>query len=329
MLVVLLLGLPLMARAQSPAVAGAAMESVPIVNVAPVAGPAAAPAETLQTAWAIALNTDQGLAASQWNVSAAQSGLNAARAERMPSVTLGAEYYALSQSPAVVSTVPVLGTLEAPFLSRDAGSGHALVAQPIFTSGRISSGIDAAEANVVAHEADHDRAILDVKMNVADVFVKVLLASRIVEVAQSKVVSLSSHDNDVSVLYEKGVVAKNDLLASQVALANAQQKSLDANGDLEVARAAYNRALGRDLSQPVFLAEVRDEEMLPPLEDLTRAALSQRPELAALSAEARASRTKRRPCGPRMVRRSPPPADTFTCKTITFGPTGTPARWWA
>jgi outer membrane protein len=250
--------------------------------------PIAAPAESLQTAWAVALSTDQKLAASSCDVSAAQSGLDAARAERMPSFSAGAEYYALSQAPAVLSTVPPLGTLEVPIANRDAGLGHAMVTQPIFTSGRISSGIDAATDNVAAREADQCRTVLDVKINVAEIFARVLLAGRIVEVAESKVVSLTSHDNDVSVLFEKGAVSKNDLLASQVALADAQQKALDARADLEVARAAYNRALGRDLAQPVWLADIQDRDAVPPIEELTQLALSQRPELTALSAQARA-----------------------------------------
>ena len=246
------------------------------------------PVETLENAWTVALSADQRIAASEWDVAAAESGWNAARAERGPSLDVGAEYYALSQSVSVLGTLPHFGDLELPVADRDAGAGHALVSQPIYTSGRISNGINAAAANVAAHEADHSRTVLDVKMNVAEIYVKVLLATRIVDVAESKVVSLASHDKDVSALYEKGVVSKNDLLASQVALADAQQKAIDAHADLEIAQAAYNRALGRNLAQPVGLVEVQDQEVLPPLDELTQAALSQRPELSKLSAEARA-----------------------------------------
>ena len=160
--------------------------------------------------------------------------------------------------------------------------------QPLYTSGRISNGINAAAANVVANRADHGRTVLDVKMNVAEIYVKVLLATRIVDVAESRAVSLSGHDKDVSAMYEKGVVSKNDLLSSQVALADAQQKAMDARADLQVVQSAYNRALGRDLAQPVSLAELRDQEAPPPLGELTQAALSQRPELTSLSAQARA-----------------------------------------
>ena len=198
-------------------------------------------AENLEAAWAVALNADQRIKASEWDVSAARSSWNAARAERMPSLTIGADYYAISQSPAAVAAIGPLGTLELPLANRDSGGGHAFVNQPIYTSGRISNGINAAEANVVAHEADHSTTVLDVKMNVAEIYVKVLLATRILEVAESKVVSLSSHDRDVSALYDKAVVSKNDLLASHVALADSQQKAIDAHADLEVAQAAYNR----------------------------------------------------------------------------------------
>ena len=47
--------------------------------------PPVGPQETLETAWTVALNADQRIAASEWSVSAAESGWNAARAERMPS----------------------------------------------------------------------------------------------------------------------------------------------------------------------------------------------------------------------------------------------------
>ena len=246
------------------------------------------PLETIETAWTVALNADQRIAASEWSVSAAESGWNAARAERMPSLTVGADYYALNQAPAAVATLGPLGAVQLPLANRDSGGGHALVTQPVYTSGRISNGIDAAAANVVANRADHSRTVLDVKMNVAEIYVRVLLATRIVEVAESKALSLTGHDKDVSALFEKGVVSKNDLLASQVALADALQKAMDARADLQVVQSAYNRALGRDLAQPVRLAELRDQEAPAPLAELTQAAVSQRPELTSLSAQARA-----------------------------------------
>jgi outer membrane protein TolC len=127
-------------------------------------------------------------------------------------------------------------------------------------------------------------------MNVAEIYVNVLRATRIVGLAQSKVVSLTAHTRDVTSLFEKGLVSKNDLLSAQVALADARQQSLDAQNSLELAYASYNRALGRPLTQPVRLAELRDGGNLGTVDDLTQRALQQRPELAAIAHQVQALR---------------------------------------
>ena len=162
--------------------------------------------------------------------------------------------------------------------------------QPLYTSGRISSGIAAAESQVSANRSDLSHTMLDVKMNVAECYVAVLSAAKFVEVAQSKVSSLTAHRRDVASLYEKGLVSKNDLLAAVVALADAQQKALDTANKLDVARAAYNRALGRVLTERVQPAELWDDGTRTDANELTAQAVQQRPELAALAAQARALR---------------------------------------
>jgi outer membrane protein TolC len=111
-----------------------------------------------------------------------------------------------------------------------------------------------------------------------------------VEVAQSKVSSLTAHRRDVASLFEKGLVSKNDLLAAEVARADARQKALDTANKLDVAQAAYNRALGRVLTERVQIADLWDDGARADANELTAQALQQRPELAALAAQARALR---------------------------------------
>jgi len=101
-------------------------------------------------------------------------------------------------------------------------AGRVTAAVPLYTSGRISSSVKAAEAGWKAAQAEEHRETLDLKLNVADAYVKVLRATQAVQVAASSVASLSSHSHNVANLYEKGFVAKNDLLASQVVLADAR-----------------------------------------------------------------------------------------------------------
>jgi outer membrane protein len=248
--------------------------------------------ETLEDAWRIALSADRRLEANQWNLSAATRSLAAARAEQFPSMSVGADYVTLSQEPAFkLPPSPVLPS-RLPFFEQQSGGVHALVTQPIYTFGRISSGIDAAAAGVTANQAEVDRTELDVRMNVAEIYIAVLRATRLVEVAENKVTSLTAHTRDVREMLDKGVVAKNDLLAAQVALADARQQGLQARNGLEFARACYNRALGRPLTQAVSLAEVRNEHEAGDVEDLTREALEGRPEISQLSAQARSLRAQ-------------------------------------
>ena len=250
--------------------------------------------ETLEDAWQIALSSDRRLEASQWNLSAATRTLAAAQAEQYPSLNMGANYVALSEEPSMNLSAAGLpaGLLPSrlPFFEQTSGGFHAVVTQPIYTFGRISNGINAAASGVAAHQADVHRSELDVKMNVAEYYIAVLHTLRLVGVAENKVTSLSAHTVDVQAMLDKGVVAKTDLLAAQVALADARQQLLQTRNGLEVARAVYNRALGRQLTDPVNLADVRNEERVEDVESLTHQAIQNRPEIAQLSAQACALR---------------------------------------
>ncbi len=247
------------------------------------------PFETLETAWDIALANDQRIASMRLGVAAAQSGCLAAQAEALPSLTLGADYIALSEQPAMKlpqSGLPLPGQL--PFMDRESGGVSAVVTQPLYTFGRISSGVGAAAAGVRVNEAELSRVYLDVKMQVAEAYVAVLRAQRIVGVAESKATSLVSHTRDVSNMFDKGMVSKNDQLAAQVSLADAQQQWLQAQNGLAMAQAAYNRALSRPLPTPVRLGELPETPIVDDVDNLTQTALQSRPELAALHAQARA-----------------------------------------
>jgi len=251
---------------------------------------AGAGGETLEDAWRVALESDQRLESSEWNLSAAESTWAGARAERLPSLTLGANYLALSEEPTMTVNLSVLPTQHLPIWERESAGFQGLVKQPLYTSGRITNGIRAAESAVCANQAEVQRTRLDVKINVAEIYVSALRASRIVDVAESKVTSLTAHNRIVADHFDKGVVSKNDLLAAQVALADAQQQALEAHNGLELARAAYNRALGRTLTEPVQLAELQDDGATADVDELTRVALSTRPEISGLSAQACALR---------------------------------------
>ena len=124
-------------------------------------------------------------------------------------------------------------------------------------------------------------------MNVAEIYVAVLRAQRVADVNVSRATSLAGHARDVENRFGKGMASRNDLLAVQVSLADAQQRTLQARNSVAMLSAAYNRALRRSLSDAVRLVDLPPSGDLGNLDDLTGIACAGQPEIAALSAQAR------------------------------------------
>ncbi|MGI9457673.1 MAG: TolC family protein, partial [Aeoliella sp.] len=169
---------------------------------------------------------------------------------------------------------------------------NVLATQPLFTGGRIRSDIDAAGADVSAAVSNQQTTELDVLLNVATVYTNVLLAQRVVEVSERQLQSLAKHAQDVKNRVDQGVGIRNDLLAAEVAQADAHQKNLQAIAILDVAIAAYNRALQRPLDMDVTLDDLGEPTEYFDLESLTQRALAGRPEIAELNASIRGLRSR-------------------------------------
>jgi outer membrane protein len=240
--------------------------------------------ESLEQAWAAAQTADRGLQAHHWNESAAEQATLSARAERWPVVGLESSYTGRTAEPSFKVYFEGLplppGTF--PYEQSENFAGRATIDLPLYTGGRIEHGIAAAEADRAASALDTEDALMNLKMRVAEVYVTVLRAQRDVELTESTIRSLESHARDVEVLFGQGQVQQTDLLAAQVALANARCDGVQAKNRLDSSRAAYNRHVGRPLTAPVLLAELPLETPTSDLESLTSLALHSRPAIARL-----------------------------------------------
>jgi len=120
-------------------------------------------------------------------------------------------------------------------------------------------------------------------MLVAEAYITVLRMESALQVAQSHVDTLGLHMKDVNNLFDQGMVARNDVLAANVELANAQQLVVQANNQLDISRAHYNQLLDRNLADAVKLTHQFPEIPQGSLIELSSAAIKQRPELVALA----------------------------------------------
>jgi outer membrane protein TolC len=130
-----------------------------------------------------------------------------------------------------------------------------ILTQPIFTGFGIINeyklselGLDRAEVNAKLTRQD---VILDAK----NAYFSVLKNQKLLDVAQQTVTSIASQKEVSENFYKVGLSPLNDLLQSQVQLANAQQQLTTAQNNLEIARTRFNTVLRRPVNAPVRLVD--------------------------------------------------------------------------
>jgi outer membrane protein TolC len=237
-----------------------------------------ASAETLEDAWAISIANDHSIKAVENEKEAARFEVSAAKGARLPKLNLYTGYTLLNEEPGAFFGGNEVTTAEDNFLTY-----HAKVSVPLYTHFQITNGIEAAECNLEAAQFRQKVKTQDIKLQVAQAYIGVLLAQKRVEVAESHVKSLTAIADDVQNLYDQGMVAVNDLLAAKVSLADAKQKQLNTRNFLDTVKASYNRILVRALDTPVKIEPLEFKASDDSIEALTQQAIENRAELSALS----------------------------------------------
>lgn len=240
----------------------------------------------------MAVATDQSIRSRQMETRAARWGYRAAKGGHLPQVKAMSEYVLLSDRPSINVDLPPMGSLSTPILDKNFNVTTASVTQPIWNGGRTRWAVNAAASRVSAAERAEMTTVQDVKLAAVTAYVTVLRARRLLEVTESNVISLESHVKDVSNMLEQGMVAKNDFLAAEVALANAVQTRRRALNGVDTSQAAYNRQVGRRLDSDVVLESLDLPSATGDLDALTQTAFQLRSELAALAAQANALRSE-------------------------------------
>lgn len=251
-------------------------------------------AEDLEAAWRAALSSDQLVQATKSRVEAARADLDAAKSTRLPTVSATAGITQFDEAPAFDFSAAGVPAVLPLFGGESMKMADARITLPLYTGGKVARGIDAAEAALSARQHQSSVSTQQIKLAVSQHYINVLRANSSLAVADSNVKSLTAHVRDAEDMLKSGSVARNDYLAAAVTLADSEQRRLQARNQLDLARAAYNRALGRPLDVPVDLDEnlpgIDPTLDLSSLEILTETALRSREELRGLDATAEAYR---------------------------------------
>lgn len=127
------------------------------------------------------------------------------------------------------------------------GNNHAnslTASLPIFTGGKLSGTIKQAKANYQYNEVGVQRTYNEMRSTVTDGYFKMLQADNMQKLSAESVTRLEDHLKNVQAQYDVGVVAKVDVLRSQVELANAKQTLIQTENSYQVAEANMNKIVG-------------------------------------------------------------------------------------
>jgi len=238
------------------------------------------------------LANNPDVAATGYEVDAARARQDAAAGQRLPSVYAvgGFNHYLDDQR-----LLPVRENGELGVFSRDIFAGDLVVRMPLYTGGRLTNEIKAADLLRQAAEHRLARTRQELVFNVSSVFYSILAQSKVIESLEFSQKVLNEHLARVDNLIAAEKAARVDRLRTEVRLADIQQRLVREKSVLEIQGLVLTNLLGLpEDSHPVSVAGRLEPESLPslPLEASLDDAYQRREDYlaakAALEAQAKA-----------------------------------------
>jgi outer membrane protein TolC len=191
---------------------------------------AAAPAIAMDDALKQAFSQRSDLKAAEAQVRAAERSRSAARAERLPSLSLTADYGAIGLNPSQAhGTFAVVGSLKF----------------PIWQSGRIEGDIEQAGAAVAQRQAELEDLRGQIETDVRKVYLDLEAAGSQVELATENLQVTQENLKLTRQRYEAGVTDNVEVVQSQESVAGAELDYINSVFAHNVAKLSLARAVGQ------------------------------------------------------------------------------------
>lgn len=144
------------------------------------------------------------------------------------------------------------------FLGKRIGNSHSnsiTASLPIFTGGELQGQIGQAKANYRSMLFAEEQAYNEMKETATTGYFNMLNATNMKALRQESVDRLQAHLDNVIAQYNVGIVARADVLRSEVELANAKQDYITASNEYDVAEATLNNIIGTPLGTTLLLKD--------------------------------------------------------------------------
>lgn len=207
----------------------------------------------LEDAMQRAFNTNPAITIAGYERDSARASYNAARSSKW--ITISGTHdtrrsgYDDNQPSARYKYNAGTGELETYYVAgnkniKNSHSNTLTASMPIYTGGKLSGTIKKAKAGYLYSEQGLQKAYNDMRSTVTNGYFDMLQADNMQQLGRESVTRLADHLKNVEAQYEVGVVAKVDVLRSQVELANAKQSLIKAENAYQIAEANLNKIVG-------------------------------------------------------------------------------------
>lgn len=232
----------------------------------------------LATCLDLARRNSRGLSIARRRVLIADDRVDEAIASMLPRLSATGRFEARDSDPGVERNGQAFA-----FGNREIGTFQASAIVPLYAFGRAENTYDARSHAVAAARLDAKAQRLAVELDVRLAYFRLLESEKIAQIVVSSRETLRTQRRIARDFYGEGLVAKNDVLATEVELARRDQELIRARTNIELARATLNRLLGFDVSRPTRVVDVLEAEPWSgSFVSVLSAALDNRPDLGAL-----------------------------------------------
>jgi outer membrane protein TolC len=254
-------------------------------DVLAVEPPPATPAVLqLSDALRAAAAGSQASIAAGLDLGAAREGTSRAKAAYWPSLTVSGNWQARDNE-----IVAIFGTFEVPTTQKNFFTAEANLTELVWDGGRRAAALAISRGSEAAAASKGKAAVQGAQLEALGTYLRVLVLKAQRRVVDQRITSLEEHLRIARDLYDQGIVARNDLLGTEVRLRTVKDQTGRIADGIAVATQTLRRLTGRPPGEPVVLP---DSLAAPPalpddLAGLRRRAASANPRLEALRARLR------------------------------------------
>jgi len=265
------------------------------------------PAMSLDEAIQVALENNFSILSAREAVQGAEHQRKSALADFLPKLKAESNYTHLNETPTVtqgptpripvfmnpgnpwgpppnpgqpIGFIPATPAISRPVADQDSWNARGSLVQPVFTGGALLNRYRLAQLGVESASTVLNRIKQDISLGVVQVYFGVLTAIELKKVADQAVLLLENQRQVSQEFYNVGMIPKNDLLRTEVQLAQRIREQTVAGNNIELAKSQFNLVLQRPLQTPVDLVDMLAYEPTTfELEDSIRVAQENRLEL--------------------------------------------------